>query len=250
MPSTPLVNAPVWTAISRFGRPYPPFDFGSGMGTRDVERDEAERLGVIAPGEQPGAEDPDYNADLAAGAKGYLASEPARAMLKQAFGDQIFFEWGRAVWAGNKIVDMADAAISQGPNTRGSFRFGRASGIATNKAAANGIQDRVEGASLVVEPTHLYHALERHGPRDLIRTGSGERSRGQLPVRKEEFANLNTLWMDPQRVGLDRETRDGILFQRSVRGGVLEMVLRPNQNNPAVLHPVSIRKKKRGGEGS
>lgn len=38
---------PVWTAISRFGRPYPPFDFGSGMGVEGVLRPEAIALGVI-----------------------------------------------------------------------------------------------------------------------------------------------------------------------------------------------------------
>lgn len=41
---------PIWTAISRFGHPWPPFDFGSGMGLRDVSRAEAEELGVIPPG--------------------------------------------------------------------------------------------------------------------------------------------------------------------------------------------------------
>ena len=38
---------PIWTRISAFGTPYPPFDFGSGMGVRDVSRSEAEALGVI-----------------------------------------------------------------------------------------------------------------------------------------------------------------------------------------------------------
>jgi hypothetical protein len=38
---------PIWTAISEFGNPYPPFDFNSGMGTESVFRDEAEELGVI-----------------------------------------------------------------------------------------------------------------------------------------------------------------------------------------------------------
>lgn len=39
---------PIWTEISRFGRPYPPFDFGSGMGVEGVLRAEAIALGVIA----------------------------------------------------------------------------------------------------------------------------------------------------------------------------------------------------------
>jgi hypothetical protein len=44
-------NAPVWYAISRFGTPWPPFDFGSGMDVADISRDDAEALGVISPDE-------------------------------------------------------------------------------------------------------------------------------------------------------------------------------------------------------
>ncbi len=43
---------PIWSAISRFDVPYPPFDYGSGMWVRDVGRTEAEELGLIAPGQQ------------------------------------------------------------------------------------------------------------------------------------------------------------------------------------------------------
>jgi len=59
-----LVNAPIWIAISRFGRPYPPFNFGSGMGVAAIPRREAIALGVITaddPAPQPSA-DPSYNA--------------------------------------------------------------------------------------------------------------------------------------------------------------------------------------------
>lgn len=42
---------PIWAAISRFGRAWPPFDFNSGMGLEEVDREEAEALGVIDPGE-------------------------------------------------------------------------------------------------------------------------------------------------------------------------------------------------------
>lgn len=40
-------DSPIWTELSRFGTPYPPFDFGSGMWTRDVDRETAVALGVI-----------------------------------------------------------------------------------------------------------------------------------------------------------------------------------------------------------
>ncbi len=52
-PFIALKNDPIWSAISRFGNPYPPFDFGSGMRTRDVSRDAAIAAGVIAPDEPP-----------------------------------------------------------------------------------------------------------------------------------------------------------------------------------------------------
>lgn len=40
-------NSPIWTVISAFSLPYPPFDYNSGMDVRDIARDEALRLGVI-----------------------------------------------------------------------------------------------------------------------------------------------------------------------------------------------------------
>jgi hypothetical protein len=38
----------MWKRLSRFANPYPPFDFNSGMGVEDVDRAEAEDLGLIA----------------------------------------------------------------------------------------------------------------------------------------------------------------------------------------------------------
>lgn len=51
-PFVALKNDPIWTAISAFGNPYPPFDYGSGMRTRDVSRAKAIALGVLDPAGQ------------------------------------------------------------------------------------------------------------------------------------------------------------------------------------------------------
>ena len=59
-----LKNAPIWTAISRFGTPYPPFDFNSGMGVRDVDRKTAMDLGLIDLTTQITPEDRGFNDDL------------------------------------------------------------------------------------------------------------------------------------------------------------------------------------------
>lgn len=48
-----LKTDPIWARISRFGTPWPPFDFGSGMGLRDIGRGEAIRLGILEPEDRP-----------------------------------------------------------------------------------------------------------------------------------------------------------------------------------------------------
>lgn len=61
-----LKDDPVWTKLSRFGQPYEPFDFGSGMGTEDVSRSEAMDLGLIDRDTQIAPEDRPFNQDLQA----------------------------------------------------------------------------------------------------------------------------------------------------------------------------------------
>ena len=61
-----LKTSPIWRAISRFGLPYPPFDFNSGMDVVDIDRDEAEAIGLIDPATVLVPESRDFNADLQA----------------------------------------------------------------------------------------------------------------------------------------------------------------------------------------
>lgn len=60
-----LKSDSVWTNLSRFGRPYPPFDYGSGMGVEDVDREEAIELGLL-PADEPSDEIPDFDIRLEA----------------------------------------------------------------------------------------------------------------------------------------------------------------------------------------
>lgn len=46
-----LIESPIWVELSRFGQPYPPFDFGSKMRVRAVPYEECEKLGLV-PGEK------------------------------------------------------------------------------------------------------------------------------------------------------------------------------------------------------
>lgn len=102
-----LVTSPIWAKLSRFGRPWPPYDFGSGMGLEAVDRAEAEALGLLPKGEAPAArlqrlsdaaaaQQQDWNAGLQASTKGL--SDTAKGWLQNAFGDQVAIEGDTAVW--------------------------------------------------------------------------------------------------------------------------------------------------------
>ena len=76
---------PVWTRISTFGNPWPPFDFNSGMGIEDITREEAIRLGVIAPDQTPDSPKPEnFNSNLAA-----TIPQNQADTLRSLFQDQI-----------------------------------------------------------------------------------------------------------------------------------------------------------------
>jgi len=101
-----LKTSPIWAALSQFGRPWPPFRYGSGMGLEDVDRDETEALGLLPRGESPAARlqrlregsaaaQQDWNEGLRASVKG-IAPE-MRDHLALAFGDQVSFDAAGAV---------------------------------------------------------------------------------------------------------------------------------------------------------
>jgi hypothetical protein len=72
-----LKNDPVWTRISAFHLPFPPFDLDSGMDVDAVPRNEAEKLGLISPNEQvePTSVDLDFGAALRQRLAEYFSTE-------------------------------------------------------------------------------------------------------------------------------------------------------------------------------
>ena len=91
-----LRDDPIWERISVFGNPFPPFDWGSGMGVRAVSRRDSIALGAVTHNEvqELKAEKPvSMNENLAVSVTPEEESE-----LRQAFGDQIAIENGEARW--------------------------------------------------------------------------------------------------------------------------------------------------------
>ena len=95
-----LKDDPVWERISRFGVPYPPFDYGSGMGVELVSYEDAVAIGLIAPDWDPGQSDPvaDFNSRLEADLEISGESDPAWLWLKDVFGDQVEIADGKVRW--------------------------------------------------------------------------------------------------------------------------------------------------------
>jgi hypothetical protein len=92
-----LKNDPIWTKISRFGLPYPPFDFNSGMDLQDVDRDEATQLGLIDRDTQIAPDKRGFNDGLQAAldVKGGMLES-----LQSVFGDLVTIADGVMRWVG------------------------------------------------------------------------------------------------------------------------------------------------------
>lgn len=98
-----LKTSPVWTALSRFGKPHPPFDFNSGMGVEEIDRDTAEQLGLLSMPAKSAL--PQKLSTLQEGLEASVKGvDPAmRKQLQQVFGGQVTIEGDTAKWAPRKL---------------------------------------------------------------------------------------------------------------------------------------------------
>ena len=100
-----LVSDPVWKRLGDpalfddgLGNEWSPFAYGSGMGLRDIGRDEAEELGLIAPNQEIFPKPIDYAAELAQPPE--IRDAALRSMLEESglgtFQDGVFVFSGGA----------------------------------------------------------------------------------------------------------------------------------------------------------
>lgn len=95
-----LKNDPIWTDISDFGLPYPPFAYGSGMGVEDVDRGTAVALGLIEPDVQIQPEERGFNDDLQANLPPIDKQSALFQAIRQALGDRVEFVGDTLVFRG------------------------------------------------------------------------------------------------------------------------------------------------------
>lgn len=86
----------IWVRLSRFGVPWPPFDFNSGMGLRELDREEAISLGLLSGDEVLQSQEVNFDENLQASVSNL--SDGFKGALKTLFGRQIEVSGDVARW--------------------------------------------------------------------------------------------------------------------------------------------------------
>lgn len=150
---------PVWLhpELNRFGRWWPPFDYNSGMGVRDVSREEAVELGVIGPDDRVAPKESEFNEGLQASVRG-LKPE-ARARLSKVFEEQIAWDGDTVRWigAGRLIGELWDRALDD-PSLKGEVLLGE-----VHKPVKLKLGMGYHTPMKAVHPDDLRHINDGHG---------------------------------------------------------------------------------------
>lgn len=186
-----LKTDPIWTRLSRFGKPYPPFDFNSGMGLEEIDREEAESLGLIKPGEkiEPNAQSADDEAR--ASVKGLDGAQTSALLksLQSDFGDQVALDGDVIQWRGSLVKDFVADALGD-KSRKATISLGQASEQTIAKAAS--VED-LTGYQLALTADEVRHAVARHG--------DGNETQGhQMPIDSLDFELLPDVWRAPDFV--------------------------------------------------
>jgi hypothetical protein len=225
-----LKTDPIWTKISRFGRPWPPFDYGSGMGLDEIDRESAEALGLIKPGERIEPSLQRDQEEIAASVKGL--SPDMQAALKTVFGNQIRVDGEQARWRGSDILALGNKAITD-PGHKERVPLGSASPDLI--AAAKQIGEDLTDFEFDISADDIRHIIKQHG-------GASEIQRGQIPVLLQHLATLPNVLQAPDQVTLGNEP-DVISITKDIAGRMITFwLLRSRKKKRANPRTLFIKK--------
>ena len=204
-----LKDDPVWERLSVFGNPFPPFDWGSGMGVRDVSREEAEKLGLITREELKKKVEtlkkkpaPDFNENLQATVPGSVSDlEKLRRHFGYQFGDLVRLEDGVLKWRPEvlreTVLQKNDFSISLGMPQPGMLHK-----LLHGQGTADFAYE-IAGKELSVDQTWRDTKRSKGGThlRHFVPTaGDMKKYPDDIPLRPEDLEMLPCLWRNPDRV--------------------------------------------------
>lgn len=192
-----LKTSPIWAQLSRFGNPFPPFDFNSGMGVRDVPKSVCREIGLLGPNEQPEIpQPPDFNGNLTAQVP-MRNDDPEAIRLKEIFGDQIRFDGNTVHWQGELIQDVLSGKVKK-----------TTLGIGYN------------GKKLSLSHNFFKEHLAKH-------VGENETRKDNIPLARGDYDLIPSMWRNPDRVTKGHSGRD-VLELDTIDGGTLRLAVDPD----------------------
>jgi len=225
-----LKTSPIWSALSIFGTPWPPFDYGSTRELDDVDRDEAIALGLLGPDETPKPSEETFNDNLQSSTSG-LRNEYMKS-LKDVFGAQLRVTGSTVQWESRSISDFLN----------GDDQFPLSIQVVLPKQAP-ALQE-IAGQDLSryewsIAQSDINHLFKQHG------SAKTELPRGQIPVTKSDIVSLPEKLLGETRIGtIDKlpERRIAMTFPHDQGGDALAIwEIRPGRLKRR-LGLVSIRK--------
>ena len=193
-----LKDDPVWERLSVFGNPFPPFDWGSGMGVLDVDRKTAIQLGLVSDEELRGKTAalrekplPDFNRDMQATVPNLRSDSLCGKILKREFGDQVAIENSVVHWQGNLIKDVI---------------------AGKRKKAQLGVG--YNGRPLPLSHNFFKEHLSKH-------YGANETNPQSIPLRDSDYELIPAMWHKPDKVSKSGN-RDHLEFE-TFDGGILHL---------------------------
>lgn len=223
-----LKNSSVWGNLGKagpFGTPYPPFDWGSGMGVLDVDRREAIELGLVSKEQidehveklrqrQSEGSLPSMNGHLSAAIPYKPGSKEWRG-LKSKFGDFVKFdeEKKEVVWREDWTEDFLRNADKKG------FRFNAGEPTprlleVVRRDCGEAMAGRIKGSPLDINDSWLNDDDDKvkrepgHGRKHFYENETRE---GNIPMTRHDLELLPSLWRSPTRADMS-EIDDSTLF--------------------------------------
>jgi hypothetical protein len=195
-----LKTDPVWERLSVFGNPFPPFDWGSGMGVIGVDRKTAIELGLVTDEklrEETAAlrnakpEAAKFNDNLQATVPNLRRDSLCGQILLHNFGDQVVIENSVVNWQGNLIRDVISGK---------------------RKKVQLGVG--YNGRPLPLSHNFFKEHLSKH-------YGVNETNPNSIPLRDGDYELIPAMWHKPDKVSKSRD-RDHLEFE-TFDGGILHL---------------------------
>ena len=224
-----LKDDPVWTRLSIFGEPFPPFDWGSGMGVMDVSKKEAIELGLITEDELQAKREelreleknktlPSMNGNLQATVP---ATQDVVSRMKADFGDLadvvrvdegVQLKWRPEILK-ETVLQKKDFRVECGIPQQGLLDRLRA-----NPKTAS-FADAIDGQQLVIDNTWR-DQKRRKGGTHLKHFGVIKGEDNDVPLKPEDLEFVPSTWRNPTRfmkntadeLQLETDTIDGSTF--------------------------------------